>query len=302
MSWDLLSPDRSITFLNNFGGTMRIINTDEIKTAVEKIFIDANYIIPDSISKCIDDCTCNEKSEIGISVLNKIAQNILVSRENDVPICQDTGMAVLFAEIGNEVYFEGEAFEKAVNEGVANAYKNGYLRKSIVIDPLFNRENTNDNTPAVIHIRIVEGDKVKLTAAPKGFGSENMSAVKMFTPSAKPSDIVEFVVDTVKIAGGNPCPPIVVGVGIGGNFEYCTYLAKKALTRDIALRNTDKNYADLEAEMLKRINELNIGPQGFGGNTTALAVNIETYPTHIAGLPCAVNIGCHVTRHKTCII
>lgn len=281
---------------------MRIINTGIITDAVEKLFIDANYIIPESIEKRVGDFSKQEDNELAKSVLEKLSRNISVSKENDVPICQDTGMAVIFAEIGNEVFLEGEPFEDAVNSGVSRAYINGYLRKSIIKDPLFNRENTNDNTPAVIHTKIVTGDKIKLTAAPKGFGSENMSAIKMFTPSANVEDIISFVVETVKTAGGNPCPPIVVGVGIGGDFEYCAYLAKKALTRDIDIPNHDHNYSKLEAEILKKINETGIGPQGFGGKTTALAVNIETYPTHIAGLPCAVNIGCHVTRHKTCII
>ena len=281
---------------------MRIINTGIITDAVEKLFIDANYIIPESIEKRVGDFSKQEDNGLAKSVLEKLSRNISVSKENDVPICQDTGMAVIFAEIGNEVFLEGEPFEDAVNSGVSRAYINGYLRKSIIKDPLFNRENTNDNTPAVIHTKIVTGDKIKLTAAPKGFGSENMSAIKMFTPSANVEDIISFVVETVKTAGGNPCPPIVVGVGIGGDFEYCAYLAKKALTRDIDIPNHDHNYSKLEAEILKKINETGIGPQGFGGKTTALAVNIETYPTHIAGLPCAVNIGCHVTRHKTCII
>ncbi len=281
---------------------MRIINTKVVEQAVEKLFIEANYTLPDSLKDCIKQSIDNEENQLSSSVLEKLIENINCASKINVPICQDTGMAVLFAEIGNEVFLEGKPFEDAVNDGVANAYINGYLRKSIVKDPLFFRENTNNNTPAVIHTRIVKGDKIVLTATPKGFGSENMSTVKMFTPSAKSEDIVKFVVDTVNTAGGNPCPPIVVGVGIGGNFEYCTYLAKKALTRDVNSRNPDENYARLENDILNEINKLEIGPQGFGGKTTALAVNIEVFPTHIAGLPCAVNIGCHVTRHKTCTI
>ena len=281
---------------------MRIINTTEIEKAVEELFIKANYFLPDSLCECIKNSKKTETSSLALSIIEKMEENMDVAEKINVPVCQDTGMAVLFAEIGQDVHFEGESFEKAVNNGVRNAYTNGYLRKSVVKDPLFERDNTNDNTPAIIHTRIVGGDKIRLTAAPKGFGSENMSAVKMFTPSATPDDIVDFVVDTVKKAGGNPCPPIVVGVGIGGNFEYCTYLAKKALTRDVNVHNSNEKYAKLEEKMLKRINELGIGPQGFGGNTTALAVNIESYPTHIAGLPCAVNIGCHVTRHASCEI
>lgn len=281
---------------------MRVINISEIERAVEQLFIEANYFLPKSLNKRIEECKAVESDTLASSVLNMLCDNISAAAEINVPVCQDTGMAVLFAEIGNEVVFEGGAFDDAVNAGVANAYITGYLRKSVVSDPLFDRINTNNNTPAIIHIRLVKGDKVKLTAAPKGFGSENMSAIKMFTPSSTADDIIDFVVETVKNAGGNPCPPIVVGVGIGGNFEYCAFLAKKALARDIDIPNCDKKYAELEKIMLERINELNIGPQGFGGDTTALAVNIETFPTHIAGLPCAVNIGCHVTRHKSCVI
>ena len=281
---------------------MRIINSEIIEEAVEKLFIDANYTMPSSLCDRIKTCCETEENALAKSVLCKLCDNMDAAKEMNVPVCQDTGMAVLFAEIGNEVFIEGKCFEDAVNDGVAAAYTNGFLRKSITKDPLFERVNTENNTPAVIHIRIVKGDKIKLTAAPKGFGSENMSATKMFTPSATPDDIVKFVVDTVKKAGGNPCPPIVVGVGIGGNFEHCAYLAKKALTRDVDVPNSDENYARLENIMLSEINKLDIGPQGFGGKTTALAVNIETFPTHIAGLPCAVNIGCHVTRHKSMVI
>lgn len=281
---------------------MRIINTSEIEKAVEELFIKTNYSLPESLCDCISKAKSCETSTVASSILNKLEENIVASNQLNVPVCQDTGIAVLFAEIGQKVFLEGKSFEEAVNNGVRNAYINGFLRKSVVKDPLFDRVNTNDNTPAIIHLRVVDGDRIKLTAAPKGFGSENMSAVKMFTPTATSNDIVEFVVDTVRKAGGNPCPPIVVGVGLGGNFEYCTYLAKKALIRDVDVRNPYPHYANLEQEMLCRINELDIGPQGFGGKTTALAVNIETYPTHIAGLPCAVNIGCHVTRHKSIII
>ena len=208
-------------------------------------------------------------------------------------------MAVVFLEVGREVHLTGKPLEEAVNAGVREAYDLGYMRKSIVRDPFFERVNTDDNTPAVLFTRITEGDRVRITAAPKGFGSENMSAVRMFTPSAKKEDIVGFVVETVKKAGSNPCPPITVGVGLGGDFEYCAYLSKKALIRDTNLRHPDARYAALEKEMCDAVNALGIGPQGFGGETTCLAVNIETYPTHIAGLPCAVNIGCHVTRHAS---
>ncbi len=281
---------------------MRVVRSEEIKEQVERLFIDANYFLPESLANEIHDCAVCEDNLVAKGILSKLRENLEAAEKINVPVCQDTGMAVLFAEIGNEVFIDGQPFEDAVNDGVANAYINGYMRKSVVRDPLFERVNTDNNTPAVIHIKIVKGDRIKLTACPKGFGSENMSAVKMFTPSATENDIVDFVVDAVKRAGANPCPPIVVGVGIGGTFEYCTLLSKLALARDINVPNSDERYARLERTMLERINELDIGPQGFGGKTTALGVNIEKYPTHIAGLPVAVNIGCHVTRHKSCII
>lgn len=214
-----------------------------------------------------------------------------------IPICQDTGMAVVFVEVGQDVHFIGGNFEQAIHEGVRQGYVEGLLRLSVVGDPL-ERKNTNDNTPAVIHTRIVPGDKVELMVAPKGFGSENMSRIKMFTPSATKEDIINFVVETAKLAGSNPCPPMVLGVGIGGDFELCAYLAKKALCREVSQHNPKEEYRLLEQEMLERVNQLDIGPQGFGGITTALSVAIEQYATHIAGLPVAVNVGCHVTRHK----
>ena len=223
------------------------------------------------------------------------------AKDEHVAICQDTGMAIIFLEVGQDVHFVGGSLQDAINLGVADGYTRGYLRKSIVGDPI-ERVNTNDNTPAIVHTTIVQGDKVKIDVCPKGFGSENMSALKMFTPSATNDDIINFVVDTISKAGSNPCPPIVVGVGIGGNFEYSAYLAKKALCRDVSVRNPKPLYAELEQKMLDGINALGIGPQGFGGTVTALAVNIEEYPTHIAGLPVAVNVGCHVTRHATAIL
>lgn len=281
---------------------MRIVNTKEISKAVEKLLVEANYFLPDSLANRIKAFQDKETNILAKSVLSKLTENLDAAKELNVPICQDTGMAVIFLEIGQQVFLEGDLLEDAVNEGTANAYIGGYMRKSIVKDPLFDRKNTNDNTPAVIHTKIVPGDKIKITVAPKGFGSENMSRIKMFNPSAEKKDIVDFVTETVRIAGGNPCPPVVVGVGIGGTFEYAAFLAKKALTRDVDVRNPDDKYAQLENEMLEAVNRLNVGPQGFGGKTTALAVNIETFPTHIAGLPCAVNIGCHVTRHKSFII
>ena len=281
---------------------MRIVNTKEISKAVEKLLVEANYFLPDSLANRIKAFHDKETNTLAKSVLSKLTENLDAAKELNVPICQDTGMAVIFLEIGQQVVLEGDLLEDAVNEGTANAYIGGYMRKSIVKDPLFDRKNTNDNTPAVIHTKIVPGDKIKITVAPKGFGSENMSRIKMFNPSAEKKDIVDFVTETVKIAGGNPCPPVVVGVGLGGTFEYAAFLAKIALTRDVDVRNPDDKYAQLENEMLEAVNRLNVGPQGFGGKTTALAVNIETFPTHIAGLPCAVNIGCHVTRHKSFII
>ena len=219
----------------------------------------------------------------------------------DIPICQDTGMAVIFAEIGQDVHIEG-SFEEAVNEGVARAYTEGGLRLSVVEDPLYERKNTGNNTPAVIHTRLVPGDKITLRVAPKGFGSENMSAVKMFTPSATEQDIVDFVVSVVKTADASPCPPIMLGIGIGATFDYAPVLAKKALLRSVEKRNPDPRYASLEKKILDAVNALGIGPQGFGGKTTAIGLNIETLPTHIAGMPCAININCHVTRHKSEVI
>lgn len=278
---------------------MREVSSQEITKTVKELVIKANKILPQDLVDCI---SCSSKSEQNVtakSVLSDLQANIDAASELDIPVCQDTGMAVIFAEIGQDVHISGENFEDAVNRGVAEGYTEGLLRKSVVRDPFADRVNTNDNTPAVIHTRIVPGDKIKITAAPKGFGSENMSALKMFTPSAKKDDIIGFVVDTVKKAGSNPCPPIVVGVGIGGDFEYSALLAKKALCRSVSVRNTNQFYANMEKEILEKVNLLNIGPQGFGGKTTALAVNIETYPTHIAGLPVAVNIGCHVTRHAS---
>ena len=234
-------------------------------------------------------------------MLFRSCENLDAARRLNLPICQDTGMAVVFAEIGQEVHLTGGSFENAVNEGVRRGYVEGLLRCSVVGDPL-RRINTEDNTPAVLHTRIVPGDRVTLTACPKGFGSENMSRLKMMTPAAGPQQMIDFVTETVRLAGGNPCPPVVLGVGIGGDFELCAQLAKKALCRLLDEPNPDPFYHQLEQDMLRAVNELNVGPQGFGGDVTALAVNIETYATHIAGLPVAVNVGCHVTRHKKMII
>ena len=259
-------------------------------------------MLPESLACRIKESENSECNPLAASLLSKLSDNLKAAEKINVPICQDTGMAVIFLEIGQEVFLEGEPLEAAVNRGTAQAYDEGYLRKSVVNDPLFDRVNTGDNTPAVLHTRIVPGDRVHIVAAPKGFGSENMSRIKMFTPSAGKGDIIEFVLETVRLAGGNPCPPIVVGVGIGGTFEKAALLAKTALARDVSVPNPDARYAALEKEMLEKINALDIGPQGFGGDTTALGVNIEYFPTHIAGLPCAVNIGCHVTRHRETVL
>lgn len=280
---------------------MREIHINEIENTVAALLIQANKILPDDLCRCI---ACGEQAEsapLPRSIMHSLLDNLDAAKELDIPICQDTGMAVLFFEIGQDVHIVGGDFEEAVNRGTAKGYTEGLLRKSVVRDPI-DRVNTENNTPAVIHTRIVSGNQIRITAAPKGFGSENMSQMKMFTPSAKKEDLMDFVLQVVKDAGGNPCPPMVVGVGFGGNFESCAYLAKKALCRPVSEPNANPFYADMEKELLTRINELDIGPQGFGGNTTALAVNIETAPTHIAGLPAAVNIGCHVTRHASAVI
>lgn len=276
---------------------MREVNVSVITQTVKELVIEANKILPDDLVSCISCSKASESNDTARSILGDLEANIDAAKELDIPVCQDTGMAVIFAEIGQEVHIVGGGFEEAVNRGVSLGYTDGLLRKSVVRDPFYDRVNTEDNTPAIIHTKIVDGDKIKITAAPKGFGSENMSALRMFTPSAKREDIVGFIVDTVKKAGSNPCPPVVIGVGIGGDFEYSAILAKKALCRSVSKRNDIDFYREMEAELLEKINALDIGPQGFGGKTTALAVNIETYPTHIAGLPVAVNVGCHVTRH-----
>ena len=275
---------------------MRVIAAEEITRNVREMCIEANVNLSEDMEKAVRDSVESEDSPLGKQILGQLCENLDIAKENDIPICQDTGMAVIFLEVGQDVHFTGGNLTDAINEGVASGYVNGKLRLSVVEDPL-ERKNTNNNTPAIVHTSIVPGDKVHIMVAPKGFGSENMSALKMFTPSATREDIVNFVVETVSKAGSNPCPPITVGVGIGGDFELSAILAKKALCRDLKVRNPKPLYADMESEMLEKINKLGIGPQGFGGTVTALYVNIEQHPTHIAGLPVAVNIGCHVTRH-----
>ncbi|MCI8863277.1 MAG: fumarate hydratase [Lachnospiraceae bacterium] len=280
---------------------MREIQAQQITDVVEKLCIEANQYLPKDVQGAIRRCRACEDWEIAQGVLDKIITNFEIAEQESVPICQDTGMACVFLEIGQDVHIVGGDLSEAVDEGVRRGYDKGYLRKSVVKDPV-RRGNTGDNTPAMLYTEIVPGEQIKVTVGPKGFGSENMSAIRMFKPSAGIEGIKDFILETVETAGPNPCPPMVVGVGIGGTFDKCALLAKKALMRSTDERNPDPYYADLEAEMLEKINKLGIGPQGFGGRTTALALNIETLPTHIAGMPCAVNINCHVTRHKTEVI
>jgi len=280
---------------------MKKIHIDKIKEAVKKLCMEANFFLPADVKESISKAKEKETWPMAKDILDKIMENIDISKEEMVPMCQDTGMACVFLEVGQEVHITGGSVEEAVNEGVRMGYSEGYLRKSVVKDPI-KRVNTGDNTPAVIYYNIVTGDKLKIMVAPKGFGSENMSRIKMLKPADGLEGVKEFILETVKQAGPNPCPPIVVGVGIGGTFDRAAFMAKKALTRPLDERNADPYYSELENELLEKINKLGIGPQGFGGKTTALAVNIETYPTHIAGLPVAVNINCHVTRHGEIVL
>ena len=277
---------------------MKEINVSVVRDAVAELCVSANKELPTDIVNAVKNAVETETSSLGKEILCDICKNCVVAKEYDIPVCQDTGMAVVFLKIGQDVHFVGGNLYSAVNEGVKIGYETGLLRKSVVADPL-NRVNTDDNTPAVIHLEMVDGEEVEITVAPKGFGSENMSKIYMLTPFDSRQGVIDSVLDCVKKAAGNPCPPIVVGVGIGGDFEQCALLSKKALCRDTEIRNANPFYKELEEQLLLEINKLDIGPQGFGGSTTALSVNIETAPTHIAGLPVAVNIGCHVTRHKT---
>ena len=279
---------------------MRTLSASVITETVKRLCVEANCYLPGDMKACIEQAHCEEKWPQAKEILERIIENYQIADEKFQPICQDTGVACVFLKIGQDLHIEGN-IEAAVNEGVRQGYTEGFLRKSVVRDPL-DRVNTGDNTPAMLYYEIVDGDKLEITVAPKGFGSENMSQIKMLRPSDGLQGVKDFVKKVVEEAGPNPCPPIVVGVGVGGTFDKAAYLAKKALMRSVDVRNEKPFYAQLEQELLEEINALGIGPQGFGGKTTALAVNIEEYPTHIAGLPVAVNINCHVTRHKTEVI
>ena len=277
---------------------MREIPVSRITDAVERLCIEANTHLPDDVKRAIEACRACEDGDIAVGVLNNIMENYQIADRECVPICQDTGMACVFLEIGQNVHLTGGDLREAVDEGVRRGYTNGFLRKSVVRDPV-RRGNTGDNTPAVLYTEIVPGEQVKITLAPKGFGSENMSAIRMFKPSAGLQGIKDFILETVEAAGPNPCPPIVLGIGVGGSFDKVAYLAKKALLRPLDVPNPDPYYAQLEQELLAAINELGIGPQGFGGRTTCLGLAIEQMPTHVAGLPAAVNVSCHVTRRAS---
>lgn len=276
---------------------MREVSIEKIIDTVKELCIESNYYLGEDIRNGLKDSIKKEEYPLANDVLKKIYLNADIARDNRMPICQDTGMACVFVELGQEVHITGGSLEEAINEGVRRGYEEGFLRKSVVKDPL-NRVNTKDNTPAIIYYDIVKGDKVKITVAPKGFGSENMSRIAMLKPSDGVEGVKKFILETVENAGPNPCPPMVVGVGIGGTFDKAAYLAKKALLRPIDQSSEIEFYRELEEELISEINKLGIGPQGFGGRTTALGINIEVYPTHIAGLPVAVNINCHATRHK----
>ena len=280
---------------------MREVNVSIITDNIKEMCIEANHFLTDDMKNVFENAVKNEESALGKQVLGQLEENLKIAGEDMIPICQDTGMAVVFINVGQDVHLTGGDITDAINEGVRRGYVEGYLRKSVVKDPIY-RENTKDNTPAVIHFNIVPGDKVDITVAPKGFGSENMSRVFMLKPADGIEGVKEAILTAVKDAGPNACPPMVVGVGIGGTFEKCAYLAKKALTRDLNEESTVEYVRDLEKEMLEKINKLGIGPGGLGGTQTALAINIETYPTHIAGLPVAVNICCHVNRHSHRVI
>jgi fumarate hydratase subunit alpha len=281
---------------------MREFDVSDVIKPVRDLCIEANTILPPDVKKKLLEAKDAESSPVGKEILSQIEENIGISEKEKLPLCQDTGFAVLFVEIGQDVCLKGGDFGEAINEGVRQGYTDGYLRKSIVEDPAADRVNTKDNTPAIIHWDLVAGDKIKITIAPKGGGSENMSTVKMMKPADGLEGIKNFVVEWVKTAGGNPCPPVVVGVGIGGTFEHVAFLAKKALPRDMGVHHPDPKYAEAEREILKRINATGIGPMGLGGKTTALDVHIETHPCHIASMPVAVNVNCHAARHKSVVL
>ena len=280
---------------------MRTIDVSEVPKLVRQLCMDANYHLPADLRQAFVDGQQAEQSPLGREIFGEMIANCDLARQNDVPICQDTGMAIVFAEVGQEVHLVGGAFEDAVTEGVRRGYVDGYLRLSVVGDPL-RRENTNDNTPCVLYTSIVPGDQIKITVAPKGFGSENMSAMKMFTPAATKEQIVDFIADACIRAGSNPCPPIVIGVGLGGTSDKAAFLAKRALLRPVGEHNVDSLYAEMEQAILDKVNASGVGPQGLGGTVTALSCAIEPFGTHIAGLPCVVNISCHVTRHAEGVI
>lgn len=280
---------------------MRNVNVQEITKNIKEMCIEANHFLSEDMKEVFEKAVASEKSPLGCQVLSQLEENLKIAGEDMIPICQDTGMAVIFIKVGQEVHLEGGSLTDAINEGVRQGYVDGYLRKSVVKDPIY-RENTKDNTPAIIHYEIVEGDQIDITVAPKGFGSENMSRVFMLKPADGIEGVKEAILTAVRDAGPNACPPMVVGVGIGGTFEKCALMAKHALTRDLREESPVEYVRELEKEMLEKINKLGIGPGGLGGSTTAMAVNIETYPTHIAGLPMAVNICCHVNRHAHRVI
>jgi fumarate hydratase subunit alpha len=281
---------------------MREVHVDNIIDELEKLCIESNYFLPADVREALEKSVECEESPLGKEILQDILKNADIARDDHVPICQDTGLAVIFLEVGQEVHVVGGDLTEAINEGVRRGYREGYLRKSTVDDPFKVRKNVGDNTPAIIHTTIVPGDKVKMTIAPKGGGSENMSALRMLTPSDGVEGIKKFVLETVENAGSNPCPPIIVGVGIGGTIEKTTLIAKQALLRKIGEHHSNPVVSEIEKELLEEINKLGIGPQGFGGRTTALAVNIETFPAHIASMPVAINIQCHAARHQDVVI
>ncbi len=280
---------------------MRDIDVGEITSAIKGLSTEANYYLGDDVVKALNSASEKEESPLGKEIINQILENARIAATEDMPLCQDTGLSAIFVDLGQDVHLVGDGLEEAIQDGIRQGYGDGYLRKSMVEDPL-RRKNTGDNTPAVISVRIVPGDKIRITILPKGGGSENMSAIRMLKPSDGESAVKDFILETVRNAGGNPCPPIIVGVGVGGSFDKCAYLAKRALLREVGSVHSDRYYAGMEKELLERINDTGIGPQGLGGRTTALAVHIETHPCHIASLPVAVNLQCHSARHKEIVI